>query len=116
MKEIISTITSKGQITIPAEVRKHLRVGHGDKLSFVITDSGRVEMTVPRYPTVASLRERSAGLDQEMSYDEMKEIAYSNLDFGDAMLVAEAQERGAQLIYSYDRDFDRIHGVTRLEP
>lgn len=40
MKHIISTITSKGQVTIPAEVRKHLRISRGDKLSFVIEDGG----------------------------------------------------------------------------
>jgi len=42
--------------------------------------------------------------------------AATNLDFGDAMLVAAVQRSGAQVIYSYDRDFDRIAGITRQEP
>ena len=38
MKELLSTITSKGQVTIPAEVRHSLGLKQGDKLSFVIED------------------------------------------------------------------------------
>jgi AbrB family looped-hinge helix DNA binding protein len=78
MKEIVSTITSKGQVTIPAEVRRHLGVGQGDKVSFVIDDAGAVGLKVASYPTVASLRERGPGLDKDLSYDEMKEIAYED--------------------------------------
>jgi antitoxin PrlF len=78
MKEIISTITSKGQITIPAEVRRYLGVGQGDKVSFVIDDTGSIVLKVPSYPTVASLRERSAGPGIDLSYNEMKEIAYED--------------------------------------
>jgi antitoxin PrlF len=58
MKEIVSTLTSKGQVTIPAEVRRYLGVAQGDKLSFVIDDTGTVGLRVTSYPTVASLRER----------------------------------------------------------
>ncbi|MBI2887745.1 MAG: hypothetical protein HYY02_11115 [Chloroflexi bacterium] len=35
MKEILATITSKGQITIPAEVRRHLGVAKRSKVAFV---------------------------------------------------------------------------------
>ncbi len=49
MKTTISTISSKGQITIPADVRRHLGVGASDKISVVITDEGRVELRPVRY-------------------------------------------------------------------
>jgi AbrB family looped-hinge helix DNA binding protein len=78
MKEIVSTVSSKGQVTIPVEVRKRLGLGRGDKLSFVIADSGRVELKVPRYPNVTSLRESLQGPEKEYSYDDMKEIAYED--------------------------------------
>ena len=78
MKEIVSTVTSKGQVTIPAEVRRRLGVERGDKLLFVIADSGNVEIKVPRYPNVASLRERSPELEGNPSYSEMREIAYGD--------------------------------------
>jgi AbrB family looped-hinge helix DNA binding protein len=37
-----ATLTTKGQITIPKEVREHLGVDTGDRLSFVAQDDGTV--------------------------------------------------------------------------
>ena len=56
MKEIISTFTSKGRVTIPAEIRKYLGITSNDKIGFVIDDEGVVRLRVHRYPTIASLR------------------------------------------------------------
>jgi predicted nucleic acid-binding protein len=42
--------------------------------------------------------------------------ASSSLDFEDALSVAHMERLGITEIYTYDRDFDRIAGVTRLEP
>lgn len=39
-----------------------------------------------------------------------------NLDFADAFLAAVALRRGPQAVYSFDQHFNRIPGVTRLEP
>lgn len=38
----IATITSKGQVTIPKEIRDSLLLHNGDKLDFSITDRGEV--------------------------------------------------------------------------
>jgi predicted nucleic acid-binding protein len=43
-------------------------------------------------------------------------FAGTSLDFGDAMLVATMRRRGSSDLYSYDRDFDHVVGVRRLEP
>jgi AbrB family looped-hinge helix DNA binding protein len=37
-----STLTSKGQITIPKDIRKQLNLHSGDRLEFVIDEDGRV--------------------------------------------------------------------------
>ena len=38
-----ATLTSKGQITIPAEVRNDLKVDAGDRVEFVLIAPGRYE-------------------------------------------------------------------------
>ncbi len=78
MKEIISTITSKGQVTIPAEVRKYLGVTATDKIAFVIDDQGTVRLRVPRYPTIASLRGAAGSLKKPSSWKEIQQIAYED--------------------------------------
>lgn len=37
-----STVTSKGQTTIPKEVRKHLGISAGDRLDFFVSSDGVV--------------------------------------------------------------------------
>ena len=39
-----------------------------------------------------------------------------DLDLEDALAAAHMERRGLTEIYSYDRDFDGVEGVTRLEP
>jgi AbrB family looped-hinge helix DNA binding protein len=43
-KEYIATITSKGQVTIPIEVRQQLRLSPQDKVIFRIVEGTRVEI------------------------------------------------------------------------
>jgi AbrB family looped-hinge helix DNA binding protein len=56
--EADATITSKGQITVPAEIREKLGVKAGDRLHFRLTESGKL--------TVTPIRRRSIfdGLDE----------------------------------------------------
>lgn len=75
MKEIISTVTSKGQVTIPSAVRKHLGIVAGSKLVFAIGDEGGVELHATPYSTVASLRGAAGSLEKPRSWDEMRAIA-----------------------------------------
>jgi AbrB family looped-hinge helix DNA binding protein len=73
MKEIISTITSKGQVTIPSEVRKELGVGTSDKIAFIL-DDGDVRIRPVKFPTLESVfgsvpslgRPTTADLDAEI--------------------------------------------------
>ena len=39
-----ATLTSKGQITMPAEVRRALQVETGDKIEFIQIEPGRFEL------------------------------------------------------------------------
>lgn len=42
--------------------------------------------------------------------------AATALDFGDAYLAASMQRLGSRTVYSFDRDYDRIKGIQRVEP
>jgi antitoxin PrlF len=48
-----ATITSKGQITIPIEVRKALKLKTGDKIDFYETDDGKFSFQ----PKTGSIKE-----------------------------------------------------------
>ncbi len=43
-------------------------------------------------------------------------VEHPTLDFEDMVLAAHMERSGESEIYSYDRDFDRIPGVRRIEP
>lgn len=78
MKEIISTVTSKGQVTIPAEVRNYLGIKTNDKIAFVIDSEGVVRIRVPHYPDIASLRGAAGSLNNPVSWQQMQEIAHED--------------------------------------
>lgn len=78
MKEIISTVTSKGQVTIPAEIRSYLGINTHDKIAFVLDDEGCVRLRVPRFSSIESLRGVAGRLQQPLSWQEMKRIAYED--------------------------------------
>lgn len=42
--------------------------------------------------------------------------AATKLDFGDTLIIASMEQQNSHLLYSFDRDFDRIQGITRREP
>ena len=52
MREIRASVTSRGQVTIPAAIRRHLGVGTPDKVAFVLGDDG----TVILKPVTATVR------------------------------------------------------------
>ena len=41
---------------------------------------------------------------------------YPDLDFEDALIAARIQLEDIAELYSYDRGFDRVPGITRIEP
>ncbi len=41
-------ITSKGQVTLPKQVREHLRLEPGDRVDFVVGEDGQVRLKAGR--------------------------------------------------------------------
>ena len=55
MNEYVATITSKGQLTLPAAVRRHLGIDPGDRLTIVIEDENGARL-LRIYHDVQSVR------------------------------------------------------------
>jgi AbrB family looped-hinge helix DNA binding protein len=55
MREFVSTITARGQVTIPREIRDQLGVSDSGKVAFILDESGKVELRPVRY-TLSALR------------------------------------------------------------
>jgi antitoxin PrlF len=65
-----ATLTSKGQITIPKEIRDHLGLSAGDRLDFQIADSGAV-LVEPETVDMRSLRSLLKPRGRKVSLAEM---------------------------------------------
>jgi len=65
-----ATLTSKGQITIPADVRRSLNVQMGDRVEFVQVEPGRFEI-VAATRSVRELKGLFGKPDRAVSIEEM---------------------------------------------
>jgi antitoxin PrlF len=64
-----STLTAKGQTTIPKAIREHLKLSAGDRIRFVIEGNGAVTIVPASLPLaalrgIAKRKGRSASLDE----------------------------------------------------
>ena len=78
MAEILMTITSKGQVTIPAAVRRYLKIKKHQKIALILEPDGSVRLRKPRYSSVADLRGAAGSLGKRLSWSEMLAIAYDD--------------------------------------
>ncbi|MFN3413826.1 MAG: AbrB/MazE/SpoVT family DNA-binding domain-containing protein [Thermoanaerobaculum sp.] len=61
------SVTSKGQVTLPVQIRKHLGIRPGDRLLFVLEGSGARVFVLHRRPLselFGSLKVEESGLDK----------------------------------------------------
>jgi AbrB family looped-hinge helix DNA binding protein len=66
-----ATITSKGQITIPKEIRALLDLHSGDKIHFIVEESGEVRF-LPVTQDVSSLKGIVAKPKKAVRIEDMK--------------------------------------------
>ena len=66
-----ATITSKGQITIPRDIRSLLDLHSGDKINFIVEESGEVHF-VPVTRDISTLKGIVARPEKTVSIEEMK--------------------------------------------
>ena len=67
-----ATLSSKGQVTIPVEIRNRLRLNTGDKVDFVIFDGSRVEM-IPKKGSASALKGMVKWTGRPATLEEMDE-------------------------------------------
>jgi AbrB family looped-hinge helix DNA binding protein len=67
-----ATITSKGQLTLPKEIREHLGVRKGDRVDFRTDRSGRVWVE-PATQDLMALRGMFGPVDRARSQGELEE-------------------------------------------
>lgn len=72
MPSAIATVTSKGQITIPAEVRKALKLKPGEKVKFFPGENG--EFLVRRVGSIMEMAGCLAGLGLPKTDAEMNQL------------------------------------------
>jgi len=78
MRAYEATVTTKGQVTIPVEIRRRLGIDPADKVTFVLDNSGKVELRPVEYTLETAMGSVPALKGRE------------TVDFDD--LIAEAME------------------------
>ena len=68
----ISTLTRKGQTTIPISVRNHLKLRPGDKIEFVIERDGKVVLA-PKNVDIRELRGMLGPVRRRLTIEQMDE-------------------------------------------
>lgn len=75
-KTLLSTVTTKGQVTLPAAIRRRLKLAAHDRVVFVMDEAGRVELQVPRYQSVADLKGAAGSIGKSLTMKQLRETAY----------------------------------------
>jgi AbrB family looped-hinge helix DNA binding protein len=70
-----ATMTSKGQITIPIELRKAMGLNAGDKIDFVEFEKGKFRM-LPRTASIRDLKGCITKLDHVVTIEEMNQAIH----------------------------------------
>lgn len=68
----VATVTSKGQITIPSDVRKTLSVAAGDRVEFISLEPGKF-LFVPAKRPVTDLKGLFGKPDRTVTIEEMND-------------------------------------------
>ena len=81
-----ATITSKGQITVPNDLRKALDIAAGDRLRFIRAPDGSIRLEARKRRRIVDIaranafRVGEAGLDLDKTIDEAVAIAMEERD------------------------------------
>jgi antitoxin PrlF len=85
-----ATVTSKGQVTVPADIRERLGLKAGDRLDFHLTDSGKLTVVATKRRSILESRDDLPRLTLG------RPLAQRDIDdaIGDEMVAQEMRIRG----------------------
>ena len=75
---MIATVTSKGQLTLPIEVRRKLGINPGTKVDVIISDENRMEI-IPLTNSIKNLKGMVPKPSQALSQEEMDKAISNGL-------------------------------------
>lgn len=68
-------LSSKGQLALPADVRRRLHLDTGDKLRFILHDDGTLQLKKPAYASVDDVAGSAGRLAEPRPWQEVHDIA-----------------------------------------
>jgi AbrB family looped-hinge helix DNA binding protein len=101
---IMSRMTSKGQTTIPKEIRERLGLKPGDRVAFILRGNEAV-----LYPVKGSLLDLRGSLKPRQRPEDV--------DFIDAYNASWMKAQGVRRVYAFDkRHYERMEGLEVSVP
>jgi AbrB family looped-hinge helix DNA binding protein len=76
MSELLSVVTRKGQVTLPAEIRRRWGLKQGDIVTFTVTDD-QVQVS-PAKASITDFYQAAPGLTPKRSWKEIEAIAHED--------------------------------------
>lgn len=75
-----ATVTSKGQVTIPKQIREKLGIDEGTEVEFILEDDGSVKVR-PKTPAMERLRAVKASLSKhDVAVEQLRRESKSEWD------------------------------------
>ncbi len=71
----VTKVSSKGQVTIPLELRRYLKLTEGSKVAFVLEDDGRVVIANSSMLALKEVQSAFAGEAERLGLRDESEVA-----------------------------------------
>lgn len=71
----VSRISSKGQVTIPIEIRKALRLKEGEKVAFILDNNGRAVIANASLLALQETQQAFAGAAEQLGLQSEEDVA-----------------------------------------
>ncbi len=75
MRRYSATITRKGQVTVPVDIRRRLGLENGGKVEILLDDAGHISLARPTFSSLEEIIGIAGTLARPMEWDEMRSIA-----------------------------------------